>query len=91
MGNYQLHNQERNKKGLPVVSAITTVDLPDNQTNILKINEAVYNRDAENSLASGIQLRKGSHSLDVVPKMLVENKSFIQQKTLLFHCFSRKH
>ena len=46
------------------------------QTIILRINEAVYNQATENSLASDIQLRKGSHSLDAVPKMFGGKQEF---------------
>jgi hypothetical protein len=45
------------KRNLPIVSAITAVDLPDGISVILMVHEAIYNDTANNSLLSEFQLR----------------------------------
>ena len=55
------------KKQLPVVTAVTVVDLPTGPI-LLKINEAVYNKSAEHSLLSDFQLREMVKSLNAVSK-----------------------
>ena len=44
------------KKNLPIVSAITTVDLPNGQSILLVIHEAIYNDTSNHSLLSEFQL-----------------------------------
>jgi hypothetical protein len=45
------------KRNLPIVSAITAVDLPDGISVILIIHEGIYNDTASHSLLSEFQLR----------------------------------
>jgi hypothetical protein len=45
------------KRNLPIVSAITAVDLPDGISVILTVHEAIYNDTANHSLLSEFQLR----------------------------------
>jgi hypothetical protein len=45
------------KWNLPIVSAITAVDLPDGISVILIVHEAIYNDTANNPLLSEFQLR----------------------------------
>jgi hypothetical protein len=45
------------KRNLPIVSAITAVDLPDRISVILVVHEAIYNDTANHSLLSEFQLR----------------------------------
>jgi hypothetical protein len=45
------------KRNLPIVSAITAVDLPDGVLVILTFHEAIYNYTANHSLLSEFQLR----------------------------------
>jgi hypothetical protein len=45
------------KRNLPIVSAITAVDLPDGISMILIVHEAIYNDTANHSLLSEFQLR----------------------------------
>jgi hypothetical protein len=50
-------NETAVKKNLPIVSAITTVDLPNGQSILLVIHEAMYNNTSNHSLLSEIPLR----------------------------------
>ena len=51
------------KKGLPIVSAVTAVDI-ENKTVLLRIHEAVLNDAAHHSLMSEFQVRECVHKLD---------------------------
>ena len=44
------------KRNLPIVSAITTVDLPDGSSILLVVHEGIYNETANHSLLSEFQL-----------------------------------
>jgi hypothetical protein len=46
------------KKNLPTVSAITAVDLPNGQSILLVIHEAIHNDTSNHSLLSELQLRE---------------------------------
>ena len=46
------------KSNLPIVSAITTVDLPDGSSVSLVVHEGVYNETANHSLLSEFQIRE---------------------------------
>ena len=46
------------KRNLPIVSAITTVDLPDGSSILLVVHEGIYNETAKHSLLSEFQLRE---------------------------------
>jgi len=54
------------KKNLPIVSAITTVDLPNGESILLIINEGIYNETANHSLLSEFQLREFGVIIDSV-------------------------
>ena len=56
------------KKNLPIVTAITSVDLPDNTTILLRAHESVYNKSCNQTLLSDYQLRQSAFTLDIVPK-----------------------
>ena len=46
------------KRNLPIVSGITTVDLPDGSSILLVVHEGIYNETAKHSLLSEFQLRE---------------------------------
>jgi hypothetical protein len=46
------------KKNLPIVSSITTVDVPNRQSTLLVIHEAIHNGTSNHSLLSEFQLRE---------------------------------
>jgi hypothetical protein len=46
------------KSNLPIVSAITTVDLPDGSSILLVVHEGIYNETADHSLLSEFQIRE---------------------------------
>ena len=46
------------KKNLPIVSAITSADLPDRQYILLVINKDIHNETANHSFSSEFQLRE---------------------------------
>jgi hypothetical protein len=50
-------NEATVKRNLPIVSAITVVDLPDGISVLLIVHEAIYNDTANHSLLSEFQLR----------------------------------
>jgi hypothetical protein len=52
------------KKNLPIVSAITTVDLPNGQSILLVIHEAMYNDTSNHSLLSELQFREHGILID---------------------------
>jgi N-acetylglucosamine kinase-like BadF-type ATPase len=52
------------KRNLPVVSAITAVDLPDGISVIVIVHEAIYNDTANHSLLSEFQLRDFGVKID---------------------------
>jgi hypothetical protein len=54
------------KRNLPIVSAITAVDLPDRISVILMVHEAIYNDTANHSLFSEFQLRNFGVKLDSI-------------------------
>jgi hypothetical protein len=54
------------KRNLPIVCAITAVDLPDGISVILIIHEAIYNDTANNLVLSEFQLRAFSEKFDSI-------------------------
>jgi hypothetical protein len=46
------------KRNLPIVSAITALDLPNGQSVLLVIQESIYNETSNHSLQSKFQLRE---------------------------------
>jgi hypothetical protein len=54
------------KRNLPIVSAITAVDLPDGISVILIVHEAIYNDTANNSPLSEFQLRDFGVKIDSI-------------------------
>ena len=58
-------NEVAVKRHLPIVSAITAVDIGDD-TYLIRVNEAVYNESAQHSLLSDYQLREKVPKLDCV-------------------------
>jgi hypothetical protein len=54
------------KRNLPIVSAITAVDLPDGVSVILTVHEAIYNDIANHSLLSEFQLRDFGVKIDSI-------------------------
>jgi hypothetical protein len=54
------------KRNLPIVSAITAVDLPGRISVILTVHEAIYNDTANHSLLSQIQLRGFGGKIDSI-------------------------
>jgi hypothetical protein len=52
------------KKNLPIVGAITAVDLPDGQSILLVIQEAIHNDTSNHSLLSEFQLREHGILID---------------------------
>ena len=52
------------KLNLPIVTAVTAVDLEDGQTILLRVHEAVYNDTAPHTLLSEFQLRECVEKLD---------------------------
>ena len=46
------------KRNLPIVSAITVLDLPDGTSILLVIHEGIYNESASHSLLSEFKLRE---------------------------------
>lgn len=54
------------KKNLPIVSAITAVDLPDGPFVVLVVNEGIYNEASNHSLLSEFQLREYGVIIDCI-------------------------
>jgi hypothetical protein len=54
------------KRNLPIVSAITAVDLPDGISVILIVHEAIYNDTTNHSLLSEFQLRDFGVKIDSI-------------------------
>jgi hypothetical protein len=54
------------KRNLPIVSAITAVDLPDGISVIVIVHEAIYNDTANHSLLSEFQLRDFGVKIDSI-------------------------
>jgi len=54
------------KRNLPIISAVTAVDLPDGQSVLLVINEAIYNESSNHSLLSEFQLREFGVIIDSI-------------------------
>jgi hypothetical protein len=54
------------KRNLPIVSAITAVDLPDGISLLLIVHEAIYNDTANHSLLSEFQLRDFGVKIDSI-------------------------
>ena len=51
-------HQAAQKTGLPIVTAVTAVDLPNNTIVLVQIGEAIYNSRAQHSLLSEFQMRE---------------------------------
>jgi hypothetical protein len=54
------------KRNLPIVSAITAVDLPDGKSVLLIVHEAIYNDTANHSLLLEFQLRDFGIEIDSI-------------------------
>jgi hypothetical protein len=54
------------KRNLPIVSAITAIDLPSGESILLVIHEGIYNEIAAHSLLSGFQLREFGINIDSI-------------------------
>jgi hypothetical protein len=54
------------KRNLPILSAISAVDLPDGISVILTVHEAIYNDTANHSLLSEFQLRDFGAKIDSI-------------------------
>jgi hypothetical protein len=54
------------KRSIPIVSAITAVDLPDGISVLLIVHEAIYNDTANHSLLSEFQLRNFGVKIDSI-------------------------
>jgi hypothetical protein len=54
------------KRNLPIVSAITAVDLPDGISVMIVVHEAIYNDTANHSLLSEFQLRDFGVKIDSI-------------------------
>jgi hypothetical protein len=52
------------KRNLPIVSAITAIDLPDGSSILLPVNEAIYNDTVNHTLLSEYQLREFGVQID---------------------------
>ena len=61
------------KRHLPIVSAITAVDVGDD-TYLLRVNEAVYNESAQHSLLSDYQLRERERESTKVGLCVLETR-----------------
>ena len=77
MGSCSMYNSRRSnvvgfdhdtaiKRNLPIVSAITAVDLPDRQSILLVINESINNETSNHSQLSEFQLRKDGVMVDSI-------------------------
>ena len=62
-------NTSSRKNNLSIVSAVTSVDLPDNKVVFLCVNEAIYNPDSKHTLLSVFQIRQFQVELDTTPKI----------------------
>jgi hypothetical protein len=54
------------KRNLPIVSAITAIDLPYGQSILLVIHKSIYNETAAQSLISEFQLREFGIRIDSI-------------------------
>ena len=54
------------KRNLPIVSAITALDLPNGQSALLLVHEGIYNETSNHSLLSEFQLREFGIVIDSV-------------------------
>jgi hypothetical protein len=54
------------KRNLPIVSAMTAIDLPSGQSILLVIHEGIYNETAMHSLLSEFQLREFGINIDSI-------------------------
>ena len=54
------------KRNLPIVSAITAIDLPSGESILLVIHEGIYNETAAHSLLSEFQLREFGINIDSI-------------------------
>jgi hypothetical protein len=77
IGSFSVHNTRRAnvvgfdheaavKRNLPIVNAITAIDLPDVTSVILIVHEAIYNDTANHSLLSECQLRHFGVKIDSI-------------------------
>ena len=57
------------KKNLPIVNAVTAVELPSGEVIILKIYDGVYNKDSTFSQISDYKIRGYVEDLDAVPTL----------------------
>ena len=54
------------KRNLPIVSAITALDLPNGQSVLLLVDEGIYNETSNHSLLSEFQLREFGIVIDSI-------------------------
>ena len=59
------------KRNLPIVTAITTVDLPDGSSILSVVHEGIYIETANHSLLSEFQLREFGIIIDVGAQQMV--------------------
>jgi phosphoserine aminotransferase len=64
------------KRNLPIVSAITVVDLPDGTSVILIVHEAIYNDTANHSLSSEFQSRDFGVKIDSICHNMEEHRKW---------------
>jgi hypothetical protein len=62
----QFDHEAAVKRNLPIVSTITSVDLPDRASLLLIVHEAIYNDTANYSLLSDFQLRDFGVKIDSI-------------------------
>ena len=63
------------KRNLPIVSAVATVDLKNNETILVGVHESVHNESAPHSLLSDFQLRECVDHLNAICKRHGGSKS----------------
>ena len=56
------------KRGLPIVSAVSAVDLPDGRVILLRVAEAIYNSSSDHSLLSEFQIRDHGITADTIAR-----------------------
>ena len=65
------------KNNLPIVTAVTIVDVPKHGPVLLQVNEAVLNESADHSLMSTYQMSEFGIPLDACPARHVRSQSMM--------------
>jgi hypothetical protein len=73
------------KRNLPIVSAITAVDLPDGISVILTVHEAIYNDTDNHSMLSEFQLRDFGEKIDSICHKHVGKQKMVIQDDGISH------